>query len=39
MGITWRSPFGPFAVDVAYPLLKEDFDEEEIFQFSVGTRF
>lgn len=39
MGITWRSPFGPFAVDVAYPLLKEDFDEEEYFQFSVGTRF
>lgn len=38
-GITWRSPFGPLAVDVAYPLLKEDFDEEEIFQFSVGTRF
>lgn len=38
-GITWRSPFGPLAVDVAYPILKEDFDKEEIFQFSVGTRF
>jgi len=38
-GITWRSPFGPFAVDIAYPLLKENFDREELFQFSVGTRF
>jgi len=38
-GITWRSPFGPLAVDLAYPLLKEDFDEKELFQFSIGTRF
>jgi len=38
-GLTWDSPFGPFAFDLAYPLLKEKFDKEEFFRFSVGTRF
>lgn len=38
-GITWASPFGPLAVDFALPYLAEDFDREEFFRFSVGTRF
>ncbi len=38
-GITWDSPFGPFAFDLAYPFLKESTDKEEFFRFSVGTRF
>ena len=38
-GISWNSPLGPFVVDFGFPLIKEDFDEEEIFRFSVGTRF
>lgn len=38
-GITWSSPFGPLAVDFALPYLAEDFDREEFFRFSVGTRF
>jgi outer membrane protein insertion porin family len=38
-GMTWRSPFGPLAVDLALPVLKEDFDETELFRLSVGTRF
>ena len=28
-GITWDSPFGPFAFDLAYPFLKEGTDKEE----------
>jgi outer membrane protein insertion porin family len=39
VGISWRSPLGPVRVDVAQPLIKEDFDEEEVFRFSFGTRF
>jgi len=39
VGITWESPFGPFAFDLAYPVIKEDSDNEEYFRFSVGTRF
>ena len=39
VGVSWRSPFGPIRVDFAVPLLKEDFDQEEAFRFSFGTRF
>ena len=38
-GVTWKSPFGPIAVDLAWPILKESFDKEELFRFSAGTRF
>jgi outer membrane protein insertion porin family len=38
-GVIWQSPFGPLRFEAAYPLLKQDFDEKEIFRFSVGTRF
>lgn len=38
-GVAWRSPFGPIRVDIAVPFLKEDYDEEELFQFNFGTRF
>ena len=33
------SPFGPLEFSLGFPLVSEDFDEEEIFRFSVGTRF
>jgi len=39
VGVTWVSPFGPLAVDLAYPILKESYDEDELFRFSVGTTF
>ncbi|MEZ5831551.1 MAG: outer membrane protein assembly factor BamA, partial [Dongiaceae bacterium] len=39
VGLTWVSPFGPLAVDFAYPLLKEPYDKDELFRFSVGTTF
>jgi outer membrane protein insertion porin family len=39
IGLTWVSPFGPIAVDVAYPLMKESYDNTEWFRFSVGTSF
>lgn len=39
VGVTWVSPFGPLAVDLAYPILKEPYDEDELFRFSVGTTF
>ncbi len=38
-GIAWKSPLGPVRLDLAYPFLKTDFDEEQIFSFSFGTRF
>jgi outer membrane protein insertion porin family len=38
-GIVWQSPFGPLRMEAAYPILKQDFDEKELFRFSIGTRF
>jgi outer membrane protein insertion porin family len=39
VGLSWRSPLGPVRIDIAYPLVKEDFDKQQIFGFSFGTRF
>jgi len=38
-GFAWRSPFGPVRLYIAHAVLKEDFDETEVFRFSFGTRF
>ncbi len=38
-GFSWISPFGPVVVDVGVPIIKEDFDETELVNFSFGTRF
>jgi len=38
-GFTWRSPFGPLAVDFGFPLMKAKYDVKQVFRFSVGTRF
>lgn len=38
-GVTWKSPMGPVRVDLAAPIIDEEFDEPENFRFSFGTRF
>lgn len=38
-GVSWQSPFGPIIIDIGYAVLKEDFDETEILNFSFGTQF
>ena len=39
VGVAWASPFGPIRVDFAKAIIKEDYDIEETFRFSFGTRF
>jgi outer membrane protein insertion porin family len=39
LGVSWRSPFGPVRVDFALPYAEEEFDVNETFRFSFGTRF
>lgn len=39
VGLNWVSPFGPIQINVAVPIMKEDYDKDEIFQFDFGTRF
>lgn len=38
-GLSWNSPFGPVEVDIGIAVIKEDFDETELFSFSFGTQF
>ncbi len=38
-GIHWRSPIGPLRVELGMPVVKSDEDRDQIFSFSVGTRF
>ena len=38
-GLIWASPFGPLRVDYAVPVLKEDTDEVQNFNFGISTRF
>ena len=38
-GVSWVSPFGPIGIDVAVPVIKEDFDIVENFRINFGTRF
>ena len=38
-GVSWKSPFGPIAVDISKAVLKEDFDETEVLRFDFGARF
>lgn len=38
-GVNWNSPFGPFRIDFAYALRKEEGDDPKRFSFNVGTQF
>ena len=38
-GITWDSVMGPIRLDWAYSILREDFDQDQVFSFQFGTRF
>jgi outer membrane protein insertion porin family len=39
VGISWRSPFGLINIDVAQAVVKQSFDETQVFRFGFGTRF
>lgn len=39
VGLIWASPFGPLRVDYAVPVVKEDNDQEQNFNFGISTRF
>jgi outer membrane protein insertion porin family len=39
LGVTWITGFGPLTFSIAKPLNSGDEDEEEAFQFSLGTGF
>jgi len=38
-GLIWASPFGPLRIDYAVPVVKEDTDNVQSFNFGISTRF
>jgi len=38
-GVNWNSPFGPFRIDIAKALIKQDGDKTKLFTFNIGTQF
>lgn len=38
-GISWQSPFGPLTIDLGFPVMKEDYDKEQLVFFSFGSQF
>ncbi|MEE4350812.1 MAG: outer membrane protein assembly factor BamA [Pacificimonas sp.] len=39
IGTNWNSPFGPFRFDLAKAIVSQPGDDEQLFQFNVGTSF
>ncbi len=39
VGVSWRTPFGLINIDVADPVVKQPFDQTQVFRFGFGTRF
>lgn len=38
-GISWRSPLGLINIDIAQAVVKESYDETQVFRIGFGTRF
>jgi outer membrane protein insertion porin family len=38
-GLSWASPFGPVRIDITKAVVKESFDDTEIFSFGFGSVF
>jgi len=37
-GFQWMSPMGQIDVDLAFPIVKEDYDETEVFRLNFGSK-
>ncbi len=39
VSLFWTTPLGPLRFNFSTPLVKEDYDEEQIFDFTISTQF
>jgi outer membrane protein insertion porin family len=39
VGFSWRSPLGPFSLDLGFVVMDESFDQTELLNISFGTQF
>jgi len=37
--VIWASPFGPLRLDFGFPVVKESFDQTQVFRFGTSGRF
>lgn len=37
-GFQWLSPMGQIDIDIAFPIVKEDYDETEVFRLNFGSK-
>ncbi len=39
VGVSWNSPFGLINIDIAAPVVKQPYDQTQLFRFGFGTNF
>ena len=39
VGFSWRSPIGLINIDFGKPVIKQDYDKDQLFRLGFGTRF
>ncbi len=39
VGVSWKSPFGLINIDLGIPVMKQPYDQLQVFKFGFGTRF
>ena len=39
VGVSWKSPFGLINIDLGIPVIKQPYDQLQVFKFGFGTRF
>ncbi len=37
VGVQWNSPMGQIDIDLGFPIVKEDYDETEVFRLNFGA--
>ena len=39
VGVSWKTPFGLINIDLADPVVRKKYDQQQTFRFGFGTRF
>ena len=39
VGVSWKSPFGLINVDIGIPIVKQQYDQTQVFRFGFGSNF
>ncbi len=39
VGVSWKSPFGLINVDIGVPVVKQHYDQQQVFRFGFGSNF